>query len=220
MSDANLRFPPGPWSGLFESAMSLLAQVASQGVKVPSWSMGGGTVLMFYYQHRQSKDVDIFISDPQFLSYLTPRLGGPSESLTMEYKESANFIKLYLDDGEIDFVVSAPLTAHPTVPHEVLGHRVMLETPVEIVAKKIWHRGDIATARDLFDLAFVIENEAEILRLYPHLFRRHAKVFIEQCQSRQKFLVPQFEQIDMIGTQKSYFECLEIVENFFMTLPP
>lgn len=220
MSVAKLKFPPGPWSGLFESAMSLLAQVASQGIRVPPWSMGGGTVLMFYYQHRQSKDVDIFISDPQFLSYLNPRLGGPSESMTLEYKESANFIKLYLDDGEIDFVVSSPLTAHPSVPHEVLGHSVLLETPVEIVAKKMWHRGDIATARDLFDLAFVIENEADSLRLYPHLFRKHSKAFIEQCQSRQKFLVPQFEQIDMIGTQKSYFECLEIVENFFMTLPP
>jgi hypothetical protein len=220
MSTTKLQFPSGPWSGLFESAMSLLGQVASQGIRVPQWSMGGGTVLMFYYQHRQSKDVDIFLSDPQFLAYLNPRLGGPAESLTMEYKESANFIKLYLDDGEIDFVVSSPLTANPGVLHEVLGYSILLETPVEIVAKKIWHRGDIATARDLFDLAFVIEHEADKLRLYPHLFQKHSKVFIEQCHFRQKFLMPQFEQIDMIGTQKSYLECLEIVENFFMTLPP
>lgn len=34
-----------------------------------------------------------------------------------------------------------------------------VETAAEIVAKKMWRRGDRATARDLFDLSLVIEHD-------------------------------------------------------------
>ena len=35
------------------------------------------------------------------------------------------------------------------------GHQVNLESPIEIVIKKIFHRGDQVLPRDLFDLAAV-----------------------------------------------------------------
>ncbi len=38
------------------------------------WTWGGGTVLMLRHQHRLSWDVDLFLNDPQLLSYLSPRL--------------------------------------------------------------------------------------------------------------------------------------------------
>ncbi|UBU61945.1 nucleotidyl transferase AbiEii/AbiGii toxin family protein [Acidithiobacillus ferrooxidans] len=31
------------------------------------WTIGGGTVLMFQYRHRLSRDIDIFITDAQYL---------------------------------------------------------------------------------------------------------------------------------------------------------
>lgn len=214
MSLPELKFTDGPWRNLFQSAMALLDEVESKGNFVPQWSLGGGTVLMFHYQHRLSKDIDIFLTDPQFLGYVNPRLGGPAESLTTEYKEAANFMKLYLDEGEIDFVVTTPLTENPYVRQDVLGRSILLETPAEIVAKKMWHRGDTATARDLFDLALVIEHEADALRLYPEIFRKNSKTFIEQCKNRRSLLELQFNQIEWIGYQKSYDECLEIAEAF------
>lgn len=209
-----LVFMDGAWRSLFESAMQLLDAVAALGIQVPQWSLGGGTVLMFHYQHRLSKDIDIFITDPQFLGYINPRLGGAAESLTTEYNESANFVKLYMSEGEIDFVVTTPLTDNPYIRHDVLGRSVLLETPTEIVAKKMWHRGDIATARDLFDLALVVEHEAKQLRQYPDIFNKNAEVFIAQCKNRREFLEPQFNQIEKIGFQKSYEDCLEIAEAF------
>lgn len=41
----------------------------------------------------------------------------------------------------------------------------------EILAKTLYHRGNRATARDLFDIAFVVEREVEQLRrTEPFLF--------------------------------------------------
>ncbi|MEQ1488858.1 MAG: nucleotidyl transferase AbiEii/AbiGii toxin family protein, partial [Methylotenera sp.] len=123
---------------------------------MPQWSLGGGTVLMFHYQHRLSKDIDIFIPDPQFLGYVNPRLSDTAEQLTQDYDESTEYIKLRFAEGEIDFIATAPLTNAPYFEYKVLGRSIWLETPLEIVAKKMWHRGNKATARDLLDLCLVI----------------------------------------------------------------
>lgn len=56
--------------------------VARSGHALEDWSFGGGTVLMRRHHHRFSKDVDIFIPDPQYLNYLTPRLNNDVEILT------------------------------------------------------------------------------------------------------------------------------------------
>ena len=67
------------------------------------------------HHHRISKDVDIFVADPQWLGYLTPRLNARAESLVSNYLEQAGFLKLYFDEGEIDFVACTPLTQAPAV---------------------------------------------------------------------------------------------------------
>lgn len=132
-----LNFPDGPWVTLLEKAYSLFDSVAADGFSIPRWSLGGGTVLMFHYAHRRSKDIDIFIPDPQFLGYINPRTGGRGEDITSEYKDTAEYVKLFLPEGEIDFVASSTLTMNPFEEHNVLGRNILLETPIEIVAKKI-----------------------------------------------------------------------------------
>jgi hypothetical protein len=84
LAKPELSFPEGPWKVLLEKAYSLFDAVASDGFAIPLWSMGGGTVLMFHYAHRKSKDIDIFIPDPQFLGYINPRIGGHGEDVTSE----------------------------------------------------------------------------------------------------------------------------------------
>jgi hypothetical protein len=32
----------------------------------PPWTFGGGTVLMLGFDHRFSKDIDLFVPDPQY----------------------------------------------------------------------------------------------------------------------------------------------------------
>lgn len=59
LAKSELTFPEGPWETLLEKAYSLFDSVASDGFALPRWSLGGGTVLMFHYAHRKSKDIDI-----------------------------------------------------------------------------------------------------------------------------------------------------------------
>ena len=127
MDKPSLSFPEGPWKELLLQAFKLMDGIKAGGTPIPKWSMGGGTVLMFHYLHRKSKDIDIFVPDPQFLGYVNPRLGGPAEDITNEYSDGAEYVKLFLTEGEIDFVASSALTKNPFDTHEVLGRKYCLK---------------------------------------------------------------------------------------------
>jgi hypothetical protein len=204
-----LNFPEGPWKSLLEKALWLMDSIESDGFTLPRWSLGGGTVLMFYYGHRKSKDIDIFVPDPQFLGYVNPRLGGRGEEVTSNYKDGTEFVKLFLPEGEIDFVASPTLTDNPFEEHEVLGRNILLETPVEIVAKKLWYRGDRATPRDLLDLALVIEHHRNEILDHSDVFAKNIGAFTEQCGSRRAHLLPAFDEIEKIECKLDFDECLD-----------
>jgi hypothetical protein len=88
------------WEILFQRALVLIEDARSAGIPVEEWTFGGGTVLMRRHRHRLSKDIDIFVNDPQFITYLTPRLNQTAESLTTNYVEDHNFVKLAFPEGE------------------------------------------------------------------------------------------------------------------------
>ncbi|MDP2804803.1 MAG: nucleotidyl transferase AbiEii/AbiGii toxin family protein [Gallionellaceae bacterium] len=209
MVKSPLNFPDGPWKSLLEKALWLMDSIESDGYTLPRWSLGGGTVLMFYYAHRKSKDIDIFVPDPQFLGYVNPRLGGRGEEVTADYQDGTEFVKLFLPEGEIDFVASSTLTEKPFEEHEVLGRKILLETPIEIVAKKLWYRGDRATPRDLLDLALVIEHHYNAILEQPNVFAKNIEAFTDQCDSRRSIMMPVFEAIEKIEFKLSFDECLE-----------
>jgi hypothetical protein len=101
--------PSGAWESLFPRALALIDEISKYGgIANPFWTLGGGTVLMFRYSHRLSKDIDIFVPDPQYLGFVTPRLSDTAADLTEDYTEQPGmFVKLQFDEGEVDFV-SAP----------------------------------------------------------------------------------------------------------------
>lgn len=204
-----LNFPEGPWKILLEKAFWLMDSIQSDGYTLPRWSLGGGTVLMFYYGHRKSKDIDIFVPDPQFLGYVNPRLGGRGEEVTTDYMDGTEFVKLFLPEGEIDFVASSTLTENPFEEHEVLGRKILLETPIEIIAKKLWYRGDRATPRDLLDLALVIEHHYSEIIDHSDVFVKNIEAFTEQCSSRRAIMMPVFEEIEKIEFKLGFDECLD-----------
>lgn len=53
----------GPWRALFGPALALMSHLEEQTVD-PPWTFGGGTVLMLRFDHRLSKDIDLFVPDP------------------------------------------------------------------------------------------------------------------------------------------------------------
>jgi len=136
---------PGIWQELLRHAYALIDEIAKHGLSDPVWTFGGGTVLMLRHRHRVSKDIDIFVPDAQYLGFVSPRLSDVAESVTQDYVEGPGYIKLLRPEGEIDFVASPNLTAEPFEIWRLLGRQVRVETSAEIVAKKLWHRGDRAT---------------------------------------------------------------------------
>lgn len=85
-----------------------------------------------------------------------------------------------------------------------MEREIRVETAAEIVAKKLWHRGDRATARDLFDLSLVIEREPAALRRAAPFLSRHAKEFVAQLASRRKVLHAQFDAIDTLDYRPTF----------------
>jgi predicted nucleotidyltransferase component of viral defense system len=149
---------PGVWGALFPHALRLMAHLESQ-VQGAWWTFGGGTVLMLRIDHRQSRDIDLFVPDRQYLGYVNPRLSDVAEQVSHDYEEGSEFLKFFLPEGEIDIVAGAALTDQPFDVVLHAGRNIRVETCAEIIAKKMWHRGDSGKARDLYDLCAVADTQ-------------------------------------------------------------
>lgn len=141
-------------------AISIIDQANARGIDMHNWSFGGGTALMLQIKHRDSHDIDIFINDPQYLPYLNPQTQdydlvlGPNDYETDGFRA----LKIVFEGvGEIDFICCDPVTRTPTVETKIRGRQVLLETPAEILAKKIVFRGSHMQPRDMFDIAATSE---------------------------------------------------------------
>jgi predicted nucleotidyltransferase component of viral defense system len=200
------------WEILFQRALELIDSARHARISSQDWSFGGGTVLMRRHHHRFSKDVDIFVPDPQYLGHLTPRLNDKAEALTGNYVEQANSLKLIFPEGEIDFVASAALTHEPYVREQLFGRQVQVETSTEIVAKKIWHRGIEFTARDIFDLAMVTEKEPEALRKIAPVLRDRRDVVLQRIASQEATLKDTFAQLEVLDYRRTFEECVILVK--------
>ena len=210
--------PAGVWMDLLAHALRLVEVIDKHGINNPFWTFGGGTVLMLRYHHRVSKDIDIFVPDPQYLGFVSPRLSDVAEEISHEYVEGNGFVKLVRPEGEIDFVASPNLTDNPFEIWELLGQSVRVETAAEVVAKKLWHRGDQVTARDLFDLSLVIEREPLALIAASKNLIRHRTEFLKQLQSRSVILKLQFEAIDVLTYRPSYEDAASRAAQFLSGL--
>lgn len=211
------------WEPLFGHALDILDAAERSGQRLAEWTLGGGTALMLRYRHRISRDVDIFVPDPQWLGYLTPRLNAVAEEKTGEYVEQAGFVKLYFPQGEVDFIVATPLTPSPWQSETILGREILVESPAEIVAKKLAHRGSELKARDLFDIAAVIEQEPECLAVLAPLLAARRAAVLQRLVEGEAALREDFAQLDVLGKPPSYDQCVARVRALFSmraTRPP
>jgi hypothetical protein len=148
------------WKGILVSAVAIFDGLKSRGLGMPGLTLGGGTVLMFRFEHRLSKDIDFFIHDVQWLSFLTPRLNDVTAAMVESYEEQANSVKLVLPDGDIDFIAAGRVTsAEPQESLDFGGYSFPLETTEEILAKKLLYRPESFKPRDVFDLAVAVMRD-------------------------------------------------------------
>ena len=212
--------PPGAWEQLLPRALRLVDEIERHGgLADPFWTFGGGTVLMFRYGHRLSKDIDIFVPDPQYLGYVTPRLSDTAASLTEDYTEMpGSFVKLQFEEGEVDFVAAPNLTDAAWEWWHIQGRAVRVETAAEVIAKKMYHRGDRATARDLFDLSLVVEREPDALVKAAPFLMRHRDRFLQQIGRPGPGFVATFDAIAATGYRPSLAHCVEVATAYLSGL--
>ncbi|MBX3703592.1 MAG: nucleotidyl transferase AbiEii/AbiGii toxin family protein [Steroidobacteraceae bacterium] len=206
------------WETLFDRAVKLMNSARDQGVPVDDWTFGGGTVLMRRHRHRLSKDIDIFIGDPQFLGYLSPRLNVLAEKMTGgNYVEDRAYLKLTFAEGEIDFVAAGTITMNPAIRETVRDYRMLVETSAEVVAKKIWHRGAQFTARDIFDLSMFLELEPDGIEEIETLLKERRQVILERIERAYGVLGESFAALEILEYRRSFDECVGVVRNAMLT---
>ncbi len=131
----------------------------------PDWTFGGGTALAVHLDHRVSYDIDAFVRDSDVIRNLTPGRNPFTKQLLdgRKYEYPGNYLKLYMDGGEIDVIIASRRTDNPTMPWVFETREISIETPWETVIKKIFYRPSNFKVRDVFDFAAVIEHSREEL---------------------------------------------------------
>jgi len=203
------------WETLFGRAMYVLDWAIKAGYPADDWSFGGGTGLMLKHKHRFSKDIDIFVSDLQYVASFSPRLNDRAEDDSRGYDEQSQYVKLYYPEGEVDFVASLSISTNPFETQEILGRMTKVETPLEIVAKKIRYRSDQLKARDIFDLTLVLERHPEYVGELGQMLFAQRQVLTQQLSSRDAVLREDFAAIDTISYSPSYENCVEMMQRHF-----
>ncbi|OWQ90883.1 hypothetical protein CDN99_12035 [Roseateles aquatilis] len=147
----------GRWRVLESLAKEIVADAhAVSGVRFAP-HLGGGTRLMLTLEHRISDDIDLFIRDPQWIGFLTPRLNDRFEDRISGYDEGNTSLKFRLPEGEIDFIVGLSLL--DLEPEVIPDTTFPVEPIAEVLAKKLFYRGQFLAPRDLFDW-YAIEHLA------------------------------------------------------------
>lgn len=154
----------GDWRELLAEALDILRQAEVRFQRPIHWTLGGGTALMLHVDHRESYDIDLFIDDPQALPFLNPII----QEMELQRQPSgyrtdgARSLKIAFDNsGEIDFICSGCLTEPGFISTVLEGTNLALETPEEIIAKKILYRGSSMQPRDMFDIAAAVQHLEE-----------------------------------------------------------
>ncbi|WP_320033899.1 nucleotidyl transferase AbiEii/AbiGii toxin family protein [Halarcobacter sp.] len=135
-------------------------------------ALGGGTALSSYYwNHRYSTDIDIFIYDRDDKKHLlkdtnwSERVKASMENIGY----SGNFInhpiysEISIDkDSKIQFFDVIKKSKIPYKKVTLWENNILIETIEEIIAKKIYYRADKGNTRDLFDIAVALHKEPDI----------------------------------------------------------
>ncbi len=172
---------------------------------------GGGTALAIYhFQHRKSFDIDLFVTDPQILNYLSPKHWLEDSRLfnTAKYIDLANHIRLLTKENiKIDILVSQDFIGHAVIDdsHTFFHENIYVESLEDILAKKIIYRKDQNKSRDIIDLSVALYHDATI---FEKLLNSEA-VAIQDLHDLHDALVKldtqkYLDEIDLVAPREFY----------------
>ena len=153
-------------------ALTLVLPAFNKFIREDSLSMGGGTVLQARWQHRESTDIDLFLSSAEFNSVIRESRESlekaiyeiPGISLERSWV-ATNAVYCDVNGRELTLLPSDSLI-DDTSGRAVPNTRVNTEATATILFKKVQKRmleGGAFEIRDLFDLYTSIQRDPEAL---------------------------------------------------------
>jgi predicted nucleotidyltransferase component of viral defense system len=135
-------------------------------------SLGGGTALAaFYWNHRYSTDIDIFIYGSENKTQLL-KPSNWSENIKFKmnsigydgnFRHNDIYTEIVINkDSKIQFFDVIKKSKEPYQKVNLWNKEITIDSIEEIIAKKIYYRGDIGNSRDLFDIAISIHENPSI----------------------------------------------------------
>lgn len=132
---------------------------------------GGGTALaIYYFQHRLSFDIDLFVTDVQVMNYLSPKHWIEETKLFNgnKYIDLSNHIRVLFRENNIkvDILVSQDYLGKYLLDdsNTIFSSTVYVESIEDIIAKKIVYRRHDNLTRDIIDIAVSIKYADNILK--------------------------------------------------------
>jgi len=129
---------------------------------------GGGTALsIYYFQHRLSFDIDLFLIDQQYLSYFSPKhwIEDTDNFDDRHYIDAHNHISVVSANNiKVDILVdSSSNSLLIDTSKNIFSFDIRIESIEDILAKKIVFRKKDNKARDIFDIAVAISKDDNII---------------------------------------------------------
>lgn len=211
------------WRQLLDRMLRGLDELGRRGQPVPDWILGGGTALMIFTDHRLSKDIDVFIDDPQYLALLSPDT--TDVWACPVWDRAANYLKLKYPEGEIDFIVTAAISNLPALEQTVDldGSRpfIRLDAPAEIALKKLHYRATMLKARDVFDIAVINATSGDTLSAHLHEVADKKSDLLRRLDGmKEGYLRDELAELDIRpGWEKQKETCLETVKALVARIP-
>lgn len=210
------------WKEILKIALDVLER-QKDNVPFSEWMWGGGSALSMRYGHRDSRDVDIFLWDAQFLTFFTPRLNDDLERIARDYDEMSNFVKVWLEgDSQIDFIVAPSLTDDPCEVLEVMGKKIQVETPWETAVKKLFYRATDLKVRDVIDIARILRDrkaEKKVRENFP-VFRTRTGLLRKRLREIETEWERGMEGLVVYDRSLADPDVVREVEHFLMTEVP
>lgn len=175
---------------------------------------GGGTALaIYYFQHRLSFDIDLFVSDVQMLNYLSPKhwIDETNKFNSSKYIELANHIRVLekKNNIKVDVLVSQTSSSNYFLDDskDIFCSDVYVESIEDILAKKIVYRRNDNLTRDIIDIAIAIKLKDSILY---NMFENGLinKRDISELKNSLEHLDREtfFEEIEIVSPFENYIE--------------
>lgn len=215
------------WRRLLDRTLQGLAEFKRQGQPVPDWVLGGGTALMVFADHRLSRDIDVFIDDPQYLALLSPEMTEVWKCSAWD--RAAHYLKLKYPEGEVDFIVTAAISQLPPIEKQIdlTGIRkgskptIRIDPPVEIALKKLHYGAAMLKPRDVFDISVIDAIDGDQLTANLHeVAEKKDDLLLRLNDIKEDFIQAELAELDIRPRWERHKKtCLESVRRIVGRIP-